>query len=282
MSNFEFTLILFAIAYFAGVIGALTGLGGGVIIVPALVIFFKIDLRYAIGASLISVIATSSGAALTFMRQHYTNLKIGMFLEVGAILGAMLGAILIHYLPLPIIAIIFGIVLLVSIGLSLRRTKEQVSVQREQILPPSKLRRFLSLSGQFQSEKGLETYQIVRLPLGFGLMTLAGILSGLLGIGSGALKVLSLDLAMGLPYKVATSTSNFMIGMTAAASAGIYFSKGYIDPEMTFPTMLGVLLGAMTGSRILISAKPERLRILFAFIIFVMAIQMIYKGITSI
>jgi len=272
MTNLEFSFALFFVAYFAGLIGALTGLGGGVILVPILVILFKIDLRYAMGASLVSVIATSSGAALTFMQHHYTNLKIGMFLEIGAVLGALIGALLVKFIPTPIISIIFGIVLLLSILLSLKR-HEAVTAKTSH--PWAK---YLSLEGHHLTQTGLQKYPVFRVPLGFSLMTLAGALSGLLGIGSGALKVLSLDLAMGLPYKVATSTSNFMIGMTAAASAGIYLSSGYIYPEIIFPVVLGVLIGALMGSKILIQAKPKRLRILFSIIIFFLALQMMYKG----
>lgn len=249
MTNLEFSGILFVIAYFAGLIGALTGLGGGIIIVPALVLLLNVDFKYAMGASLVSVIATSSGAALTFLRQHYTNLKIGMFLEMGAIIGAVVGAMLVKFLPTSLISIVFGVVLLSSAWLSFKK--------RDVNLPQN---------------------TISHLPLGFTLMTIAGALSGLLGIGSGTLKVLSLDLAMGLPYKIATSTSNFMIGMTAAASAGIYLSEGYIQPDIIFPILPGVLIGALMGSKILVKAKPEKLRLLFTIIIFCLAIQMIYKG----
>lgn len=257
MTNIEFSFVLFLIAYFAGLIGALTGLGGGVILVPVLVLLLNIDLKYAMGTSLISVIATSSGAALTFMNNHYTNLKIGMFLEVGAILGAIVGALLIKYMPTAIISIIFGIVLLLSAWLSLTHHKAKPP---KAIHPPKNL------------------YTILRTPIAFILMTIAGGLSGLLGVGSGALKVLSLELVMGLPYKVATSTSNFMIGMTASASVGIYLSAGYIYPEIAFPVLIGVLIGSFIGSKILIRANPEKLKILFVIIIFFLAVQMIYKG----
>lgn len=272
MTNLEYTFALFIVAYFAGLIGALTGLGGGVIIVPVLVILLKIDLKYAMGASLIAVIATSSGAALTFIRHHYTNLRIGMFLETGAILGAIVGAVLVKYLPTSIISIIFGLVLLLSIWTSLKRHETNSAK------PSHPWAKTLSLEGKYLSHTGLKSYSVFRVPIGFSLMTIAGALSGLLGIGSGALKVLALEQAMGLPYKVATSTSNFMIGMTAAASAGIYFSSGYIYPEIAFPVLIGVLIGSFTGSKILIKAKPENLKILFSIIILFLALQMIYKG----
>jgi len=277
MTNLTFSLALFAIAYFAGFIGALTGLGGGVIIVPSLVLLFNIDFKLAMGASLISVIATSSGAALTFLQNNFTNMKLGMFLEIGAISGAIVGALLVKFVPISIISIIFGMVLLFSSWFSIARREEIESAQSSH--PWTKR---LSLDGTYPTSHGLKTYPVLRVPLGFSLMTLAGLLSGLLGIGSGALKVLSLDLAMGLPYKVSASTSNFMIGMTAAASAGIYFSSGYINPEICFPVLLGVLLGAIVGSKVLIYEKPRRLRMIFVFIIFLLALQMIYNGILGI
>lgn len=282
MTNLTFSLALLAIAYFAGFIGALTGLGGGVILVPALVILFHIDLKFAMGASLIAVIATSSGAALTFMQHNFTNMKIGMFLEIGAVVGAIVGALMVKFIPTPFISIIFGIVLLFSIWFTITRHEEI-----DNITPSHPWAQYLSLGGTYPTAQGVQstqaqeeskTYPVLRVPLGFSLMTLAGILSGLLGIGSGALKVLSLDVAMGLPYKISTSTSNFMIGMTAAAGAGIYLSSGYIIPEFAFPVVLGVLLGAFMGSKLLIHAHPKRLRLLFVVIIFLLAIQMIYNG----
>lgn len=279
MNNLEFSILLFLIAHLAGIIGVLTGLGGGVIIVPALVILLEVDLRYAMGASLISVIATSSGAALTFMHHHFTNLRIGMFLEVGAVIGAIVGAFLIRYLPVTTISIIFGIVILFSIILSIKQQAAASKGKKSKTSHAWALH--LSLEGHHKTSKGLEKYPVLRVPLGFSIMTLAGAISGLLGIGSGAVKVLALDLAMGLPYKVATGTSNFMIGMTAAASAGIYLASGYIYAPIAFPVMLGVLVGSLMGSKLLVEAKPERLRIIFIVVLSLLAIQMIYRGFST-
>ncbi len=284
MTVFEFTIYIFLISYATGIFGSLTGLGGGIVITPVLVLFFKIDIHYAMGASLVAVIATSSGAALSFVRSNLTNVKIGMFLEMGAVIGAIIGALIVRFVPVSLISIILGVVLLISVWFSLQRhvktLKSSLNTEPNipENLPEHPWAQRLGLEGQYKVNGKLQHYQVYRLPLGLFLMTIAGTLSGLLGIGSGALKVLAMDLAMGLPYKVSTSTSNFMIGMTAAASMGVYFNSGYINAEITFPVMLGVLLGALTGGRILISADVKILRMIFAFVVVILAIQMILKG----
>ncbi|HEV2275786.1 MAG TPA: sulfite exporter TauE/SafE family protein, partial [Acidobacteriaceae bacterium] len=233
----------------AGFLGALTGLGGGVVIVPVLALLFHVDLRYAIGASLISVIATSSGAAAAYVREGFSNVRIGMFLEVATTLGALLGAYLTAKVTTHSIAIIFGVVLVYSAWASFRKQPAAVSH------PPDALASRLKLVGDYPTRSGREEYSAERVPLGFGVMFLAGTLSGLLGIGSGAVKVLAMDEAMKLPFKVSTTTSNFMIGVTAAASAGIYLFRGYISAGLAAPVMLGVLIGSLAGSRLLIRAR---------------------------
>lgn len=268
MTNLEFSCILFLVSYSSGLFGALTGLGGGIIIVPVLVLLFGIDIRFAMGASLISVIATSSAAALTFIRNHYTNIKIGMFLETGAVFGAIIGAFLVRFISVDFISILLGAVLILSVWLSRKRYAEQTTYDAP--------------SHPWALRLGLEeSYKVYQVPFALGLLTIAGGLSGLLGIGSGALKVLAMDLAMKLPYKVATSTSNFMIGITAAASIGIYFSAGYMNPELSFPVMLGVLAGAFMGSKLLLLVHVRNLRTLFNCIVLILALQLLYKGITG-
>ena len=274
MSILEFTALLLFVAYAAGLLGSLTGLGGGVVLVPALVLLFHVDIHYAMGASLISVIATSSGAAAAFVREGYTNLRIGMFLEVGAALGAIAGAFIAALLPANVIAVIFGVVLLFSAYLSYRR-KEDSEPDRES--HPWAVR--LKMEDSYPTPAGPKAYRVYKVPTGLSLMGAAGVLSGLLGIGSGAVKVLAMDQAMRLPYKVSTTTSNFIIGITAAASAGIYFSRGYVDPGLTMPVMLGVLLGSLTGAKILVGARSEALRLIFSLVILGLAIQMIYQGV---
>jgi hypothetical protein len=276
MSVLEFTALVWLGSLLAGFVGALTGLGGGVVIVPLLATAFGVDLRYAIGASLVSVIATSSGAAATYVREGYSNIRIGMFLEIATTFGALAGAFAAILIHPEAIAVVFGLVLLVSAYLSSRtRTK---SVLDETTDP---LAARLRLDGSFPTPEGVRHYHVHRVPLGFGLMFGAGVLSGLLGIGSGAFKVLAMDQAMRIPFKVSTTTSNFMIGVTAAASAGVYLNRGYIDPGLVMPVVLGVLLGSMIGARVLLQANTRVLRIMFGLVIVVLGLQMIYKGLTG-
>ena len=266
--------VLFVTSVLAGLLGALTGLGGGVVIVPVLTLLFKVDIRYAIGASLVSVIATSSGAAIAYVREGLSNIRIGMFLEIATTLGALLGAYLTAKISSHWIAIVFGAVLLYSAFASLRKKSEKTATEEQ-----NRLAKQLELTGAYPGPDGVETYTAQRVPLGFGVMFGAGTLSGLLGIGSGAVKVLAMDQAMRLPFKVSTTTSNFMIGVTAAASAGIYLSRGYIDPTIAMPVMLGVLAGSLIGTHILVKAKVNTLKSLFALVIVVLGCEMIYNGI---
>ncbi len=270
-----FTGLVFFASLLAGFLGALTGLGGGVVIVPLLVLAFHVDLRYAIGASLVSVIATSSGAAVAYVREGFSNIRIGMFLEVATTLGALLGAWLTTRVSSQWIAIVFGAVLLYSAYASVRKTGDVVATK----LDPLATR--LKLNGTYPGATSSESYSAQHVPLGFGILFGAGTLSGLLGIGSGAVKVLAMDQAMKLPFKVSTTTSNFMIGVTAAASAGIYLSKGYIDPGIAMPVMLGVLGGSLAGSQLLVKAPAKALKIVFALVIVSLGAEMIYSGITG-
>jgi uncharacterized membrane protein YfcA len=272
-----FSGFLFATSIAAGFLGSLTGLGGGVVIVPVLALLFKVDIRYAIGASLVSVIATSSGAAVAYVREGLSNIRIGMFLEVATTFGALLGAYLTAKVSTHWIAMIFGVVLLYSAVASFRQ-KESVAREPK---PANALAERLELEGAYPGPDGPEPYIAQRVPLGFGIMFGAGTLSGLLGIGSGAVKVLAMDQAMKLPFKVSTTTSNFMIGVTAAASAGIYLSRGYIDPTVAMPVMLGVLAGSLFGTHILVKTKVKTLKNLFALVIVALGVEMIYSGIAG-
>ena len=277
MNVLEFTVLVAVGSFAAGLLGSLTGLGGGVVLVPLLTLFFKVDIRYAIGASLVSVIATSSGAAAAYVREGFSNIRIGMFLEIATTIGALLGAFLATIVPTKALAIIFGVMLLYSAYLS---RKPRPRAQRN--LPPDKLATRLRMNGEFPSEEGgMRQYNVHNVPTGFGLMFGAGALSGLLGIGSGAVKVLAMDQAMKIPFKVSTTTSNFMIGVTAAASAGIYLNRGYIDPGLSMPVMLGVLAGSLLGVRILVKAETKVLRLVFSVVIAFLGLQMIYNGFTG-
>mgnify|MGYP001468141323 CR=1 FL=1 len=269
-----FTGLIWLGSFTAGLLGALTGLGGGVVIVPMLVLAFGVDIKYAIGASLVSVIATSSGAAAAYVREGYSNIRIGMLLEIATTIGALGGAFLALVVWPNVIAVVFGVVLIVSAYLSSRPRSEQSIADK-----PDPLAVRLRLDGTFPTPAGPQPYHVHQVPAGFGLMFLAGVLSGLLGIGSGALKVLALDQAMRLPFKVSTTTSNFMIGVTAAASAGVYLARGYIDPGLALPVLLGVLPGSLLGAALLTRAHVKVLRIVFALVITALAVEMIYKGI---
>jgi hypothetical protein len=254
----------------------LTGLGGGVVVVPLLVLVFGVDIRYAIGASLVSVIATSSGAAAAYVREGYTNIRIGMFLEIATTLGAMAGALLAARIAAGAIGIVFGVVLLASALLAGRPHEDAPAKDA-----PDPLAARLGMDSDVPTPAGRQAYHVRHVPAGFGLMLVAGALSGLLGIGSGAAKVLAMDRVMRIPFKVSTTTSNFMIGVTAAASAGIYLRRGFIAPGIAMPVMLGVLAGSLLGARLLMGARVAALRIVFRLVILALGIEMIYGGITG-
>lgn len=274
MNVFEFTAIIWLCSLVAGFLGSLTGLGGGVVIVPLLALGFGVDIRYAIGASLVSVIATSSGAAAAYVKEGFSNIRIGMFLEMATTFGALVGAGIATGVSTGLIAIIFGMVLIYSAYLSLQRRADE---------PPGGsssdfLAKLLRMDASYPGSEGLVPYSVRAIPGGFSLMFVAGILSGLLGIGSGAVKVLAMDQIMHIPFKVSTATSNFMIGVTAAASAGLYLNRGYIDPGLAMPVMLGVLIGSLLGARVLPGAKTRALRMVFAIVILGLGLEMIYNG----
>jgi uncharacterized protein len=278
MPLLTFTALLFLGSFLAGLVGALTGLGGGVVLIPLLTLGFHVDLRYAIGASLISVIATSSGAAAAYVREGISSVRIGMFLEVATTFGAVLGAYLATRVPTRALAIVFGLVLIYSAWLS--RSQKPHPVEKSAPNPWSDR---LGMSGSYPvkgcgTPDGKVSYQVDRIPAGFAVMFGAGTLSGLLGIGSGAVKVLAMDKIMRIPFKVSTTTSNFMIGVTAAASAGIYLARGYIDPGLAFPVMLGVLSGSLLGAKVLVRARVSLLRTVFAVVILGLGLEMIVNG----
>jgi len=276
MSVLVFTLIILIGSYFAGLLGSLTGLGGGVVIIPLLTLLLKVDIHYAIGASLVSVIATSSGSAAAYVKEGITNMRLGMFLEIATTAGAMCGAILALYIPTNYIAILFGLILVFSAIISLQKKAEHITHQK------SYLAKKLKLNSSYPTADGVVDYTVTRVGGGFFMMLFAGVISGLLGIGSGALKVIAMDSIMRIPFKVSTTTSNFMIGVTASASAVVYLQRGYISPGISMPVVIGVLLGALTGSKILVrSTSSGWLRWVFAAVVTFLAGQMIYHGITG-
>jgi uncharacterized membrane protein YfcA len=273
MSVIVLTLIIFIGSYFAGLLGSLTGLGGGFVIIPLLTLLLRVDIHYAIGASLVSVIATSSGSAAAYVKEGITNIRLGMFLEIATTAGAMVGALIAVYIPTNLIAILFGVILITSAIMSLRKKAELINHDN------NKLAEKLKLNGSYPTANGMVNYSVKNVVGGFFMMLFAGVTSGLLGIGSGALKVLAMDTVMRIPFKVSTTTSNFMIGVTAAASAVVYLQRGYIDPGLSMPVAIGVLLGALSGSKILVHTTSSGwLRWVFAIVVTFLASQMIYNG----
>ena len=266
---------MFLGALCAGFVGSLSGLGGGVVIIPLLTVLLHVDIHYAIGAALVSVIATSSGSAAAYVKEGITNMRLGMFLEIATTAGAVGGALLSAIAPAPFIAILFGFALIFSAINSLRKKEEHhVEVSSDLALK-------LKLPSTYPTPSGLMAYGTKNVLGGFSMMALAGVLSGLLGIGSGAFKVIAMDNIMKIPFKVSTTTSNFMMGVTATASCVIYLQKGYIEPGICMPVVIGVLLGAMTGAKILVKVNPKKLRIFFAVVIIGLAFNMIYNGIVD-
>jgi uncharacterized membrane protein YfcA len=250
----------------AGLLGSLTGLGGGIVVVPMLTLLFHVDMRYAIGASLIAVIATSSGAAAAYVREGYTNVRVAILLEIATTVGALTGAMLSGYTSPAKLSILFGVVLMATALRSLRPRVEHAI-----LTTPDRWSAYFHLDSTYPTPGGLQHYSTRRVPLGFALMVVGGVI----------IKVLAMDQVMSLPFKVSTTTSNFMIGVTAAVSAAVYLHRGQIDPSISFPVMLGAGAGALLGARILTRADVRWLRPLFTTIVFIAAIEMLYKGITG-
>ena len=273
MTILTFTLILLLAAYSAGLLGSLTGLGGGVVVIPVLTLGFGVDFHYAIGAALVASIATSSGSGSAYVKEGITNIRLGMFLEIATTLGAVCGAAVAIYLNNNVIAVIYGAVLLLTAAMQQRRKSDHEGVQG------SEAARRLKLFGTWPLRDGtVKAYELCNVGGGFGVMYVAGVLSGILGIGSGVLKVLAMDSMMKVPFKVSTTTSNFMMGVTACASAVVYVQRGVIVPEIAFPVMIGVLLGALTGARLLKTMNVRVLRQIFCVAITLVALNMIWQG----
>ena len=276
--NTTFASLLFIAlsSVFAGFVGALAGLGGGVFIVPILTLIFHVSFATAIGASIVSVIATSSGAAAAYVRDRMTNLRVGMFLEIATTTGAVCGALISSMLNDTVLFVVFGIVLLISAIPLVARLGEELprDVQNH------KWAAGLKLPGTYSDRRTHQDipYHVAHVRIGFGMMYVAGLISGLLGIGSGTFKVLAMDTAMRLPMKVSTTTSNFMIGVTAAASAGIFFQRGDIDPLIAAPVALGVLGGSMLGAKTLNRMSNVHLKKVFVPMILLVAISMLARG----
>lgn len=277
MTPLEFFLAVFALSAAAGLLGSLLGLGGGIIVIPALTLLLHVDIRYAIGASIVSVIATSSGAAAAYVREHLANMRVAMFLELATTSGALTGAYVAGLISTRWLYVIFGVLMGYS-AIAMYRKRHDAE---DRPVPDDALCDRLRLhSDYYDQANGVHVaYRVTRARIGLVLMYIAGVVSGLLGIGSGALKVPAMDLAMRLPIKVSTATSNFMIGVTAAASAGVYFARGDINPFIAAPVATGVLGGATAGSKLLGRLQSSAIRTVFVVVLLWVSLQMFYKGV---
>ncbi len=276
VSPVDFIIILALISVAAGLLGSLVGLGGGIVIVPVLTLIFHIDIRLAIGASVLSVIATSSGAAITYIKDGLTNLRTGIFLEVATTIGALSGAFLTTVISGNILYFLFAIVLLYSAFAMMHKRKGREVLKTS----TDKLANYLNLHGEYYDSNLKKTikYKVTHTKLGLGLMYVAGVVSALLGVGSGTLKVPAMDVAMHMPIKASAATSDFMIGVTAAASAGAYFSRGQINPFIAAPVVLGVLVGAMIGSHWLDAINPRYVKLMFLSVLLIVSVEMFFRG----
>jgi uncharacterized membrane protein YfcA len=253
MSVLLFTIVVLLGAFLAGLLGSMTGLGGGVIIIPLLTLVLNVDIHYAIGASIISVIATSSGSAAAYVKEGITNIRIGMFLEIATTISAIFGAVITIYINPSYIAVVFGMILLFSAAMMIRK-----KVDRSDNDTSGKLALWLKLNGTYPTDQGVKKYAV-----------------------HNALKVIAMDNIMRIPFKVSTTTSNFMMGVTAAASAVVYFHRGQIDPGIAMPVTIGVLIGSTLGAKILLRTKTDKLKIVFAVVVTFLALQMIYNGLSG-
>lgn len=269
-------ILLLGVSIIAGFVGAMSGMGGGVVLVPILTLL-GVDIKHAIAVSMLSVIATSSGSASAYVRDSLSNIKVGMFLEMFTIVGAIIGAMITVASAAHFIFVIFGVVLLGSwLALFMQRERMVTEVKVQ-----DRLSKFLELDGSYfdKPTNTMVTYQGTRAHIGGPLMFLAGLIAGMLGIGAGALKVLIHDLVMGLPPKVSTTTSNFIIGVTALAGSSIYLSSGLIRPELAVSIVLGVVIGSLFGARVLPQLSNRAVRAFFLVVLLTLATEMILKGV---
>lgn len=258
----------------AGCLGALTGLGGGVVVVVLLVLGFGVEMRLAVGASLVAVIATSCSSSASFLRGGYVNLRVGTVLELATALGAVLGAVVSPWLPVRTISLLFCAVLFWSAWQAIRQRTEHESSPDGRRDP---LAERLGLDGTVPSKTGVVCYRVERVAAGLVVMLGAGVLSALVGVGGGVVKVLAMDRLMRMPFKASTTTSNLMIGVTAAASAGVYFGRGQIEPMLAAPVALGAIIGAAMGSKLLVIVPVRAVRLVFAMLVIGSGVQLLVR-----
>ncbi|UQS84153.1 sulfite exporter TauE/SafE family protein [Bombilactobacillus thymidiniphilus] len=273
-------LLMLITGLLAGILGSILGIGGGMIVTPILTIAMGLDIKYAIGASIIVVIATSSGATISFLRDDMLNLRVAMFLEIATTIGAVTGAALNGWIPKPVLYVLFSLLLLQSCYNMVKKLLNKPATAEQAVVQPDYLSQKLRLNSSYYDKalKQKVDYQVKNVPGGFLMMLAAGIASGLLGIGSGAFKVIAMDNIMRMPLKPSSATSNLMMGVTAAASATVYFFNGTILPNIAVPLALGVVFGATIGSRIMQHLHPKVIRIIFIPILLYLGLQMFLKG----
>lgn len=271
-----FVLWLFAVSLGASALGGMLGMAGGIFIVPILTAFGHIDIRTAIGASLVSVIACSCGSASPFLKGGLVNIRLAFVLETTTTLGALTGVLLAGVIPTAYLFMLFALILALSARQMLTRRGETAGAATT--ADTWGWAGALRLDGSYPDRGQRVAYRVQRLPLGMLLMYGAGLISALLGIGSGVLKIPAMDTALRLPIKVSSGTSNFMIGVTATASAGAYFLRGDIDPAVAGPVALGSVVGSLLGARILMAVSNDRARLLFAVVLVALALRMALSG----
>lgn len=279
MSILTFTFVMLFLGFISGLFGSILGLGGGIIITPIITTYFGVDIKHAIGASIIAVIATSSGAAISYLKDDIINIRAAMFLEIFTTTGGLIGAILSGLFDATILNILFGILLIFQVYNMWRKIHKGEDTLRN--VEPDRISRQLKLNSSYY-DKQLQRevhYEVEKVPGGASIMFGAGVASGLLGIGSGVFKVMAMDSMMKMPLKASTATSNLMIGVTAASSATVYFFNGYVNPTLAGPIAIGIVVGAALGSKIMPLLPAKTLRLFFIPVILVMAIQMLLKGI---
>ncbi len=274
----SFSLWLFGISVAASALGGMLGMASGIFIVPILTIFGHIEIHTAIGASIVSVIACSCGGAAPFLKSRLTNVRLAIVLETATTTGALTGVLLVGIMPVSYLYFIFAAILFLSAHQMLARRRDPVLASA--LSEASHSRDALGLNSSYPDrELGREvSYRVHRVPLGMMVMYGAGLISALLGIGSGVLKIPAMDTVMRLPIKVSSATSNFMIGVTAAATAGVYFLRGNVVTEIAGPVAVGSVIGAIAGARILMVVSNFRLRLLFVTILVVLGIQMLFTA----
>jgi len=269
-------LIIFLVSIVAGFIGALFGLGGGVLIIPFLTLVEGVPVPLAVGASIVSVVATSSASAATYVQDHLTNLRLGMFLEIGTVAGAITGAFVSVFLPASYLFVLFGIILLYTTIVMIRAR----GIDFPANVSPDKTSRILALGSQYEdhSLNRVVKYEVTRTPLTVFIGFFAGIVSGLLGVGGGIINVPTMNLVSKIPVKVASATSNFIIGVTAASSASVYLLRGDVHPLLAAPLIIGVAGGALLGTKVLKVTPPTRVKVAFGILLAAISLLMILKG----